>query len=81
MHFISTTSSPRDIKKVLNALTKAKVLLHAYKFPLGKEYSVDETGKIQTIKASLLHITIDESKRNVYEKIVAQLESYKRLEA
>ena len=77
--FISTTSSPRDIKKVLNALTKAKVLISAYKLPLGKEYTIDTTGKLIASKASLLHIEIDESKKNVYEKIVAQLKDYKEL--
>lgn len=77
--FITTTSSPRDIKKVLNALTKAKVLISAYKFPLGKEYKVDETSKLMSQKSSLLHISIDKSKKNVYEKIVAQLQNYQEL--
>ena len=77
--FITTTSSPRDIKKVLNALTKAKVLISAYKFPLGKEYTIDTTDKLISSKASLLHLTIDESKKVVYEKIVTQLKGYKEL--
>ena len=77
--FISTTSSPRDIKKVLNALTKAKVLISAYKFSLGKKYSIDDAGKLITSKASLLHLTIDESKKIVYGKIIAPLNDYQEL--
>lgn len=79
MHFITTTSSPRDIKKVLNALTKAKVLISAYKFPLGKEYTIDTTGKLISSKASLLHIEINEDKKQIYERIIGQLHNYKVL--